>query len=288
MEFYRAPGLRVHWVEEGRIAVSPMPRPEDLESIVSTFGTVVSLATPVEHVYSGGYDPRTLEGNIKQLIWRPIGEYNAPTLAELAYIVSKIKEPALVHCFRGCGRSSTVAAAWLIKKRMKPALVAESEVVAATGCGVETLPQRTVLQAYSLAVRAGVADSLARWHDLDDPVPEYILLLSLELSQYLPAIPEELAIESLEQDTPIREAARVLADVADYTVASISSKGGRGSIELEITVWVPRRSHPAAMRRAARPDVDRLRNSVSSVLSRLGFHVDVVLNIKNPDQVPWV
>ena len=96
-----APGLRVHWVEEGRIAVSPMPRLEDLENIVSMFNTVVSLATPIEHVYSGGYDPRAVEG--VKLVWRPIGEYNAPTLPELAYIVGKLEEPALVHCFRGCG-----------------------------------------------------------------------------------------------------------------------------------------------------------------------------------------
>lgn len=270
------------------MAVSPMPRPEDVESMLSEFDTIISLATPIEHVYSGGYDPRLVEGSGKRLVWRPIGEYNAPTLAELAYIISKIDEPALVHCFRGCGRSSTVAAAWLIRRRMKPALVAESEVVTATGCGIETLPQRTVLQAYSLAVRAGVVDSLASRYDLDDPVPEYVLLLSLELSQYLPTTPEELATKSLEQDTPIREAARVLADAAGYTVAGISSKGDSSSVELEITIWVPRRSHPAAIKRAARLDTARLRNHVSSVLGRLGLRVDVVLETKNPDQVPWV
>lgn len=281
-----APRFRLYWLEKNRIAVSPMPRPDDVEEIISMFNTIVSLATPIEHVYGGGYDPRSLGSTVK-LVWRPIGEYNAPTLPELAYIIRRIDEPALVHCFRGCGRSSVVAAAWLVKRKGVPSIVAESEVITVTGCGIETLPQRAVLQAYSLAIRAGLEDKLYKL-DLDDPRVEYALLFSRELAVYLSRTPEELAIESLMHGTPLYKAASLLASMMGYSVAGISSKKMPDGVEIEITVWLPRRSHPAAIRRSVRIDYERVSMDISKALQSLGLKISVMINVKDPRDVPWV
>ncbi|KSW11392.1 hypothetical protein CF15_00560 [Pyrodictium occultum] len=282
--------MKPRWVVEGRLAVSPMPRPDDLEEVLSKFRTVVSLASPSEHAFSGGYDPRLLQGmgGVK-FVWRPIGEYNAPTLVELSYIIESIEEPALVHCLRGCGRSSTVAAAWLVAKMgVRPYLAAESEVVRTTGCGLETLPQRSVLEAYSLAVRSGTASELSRSRDIDDPFPEYAALLSLSLSSYLGAEPEELFRSALELDTSLARAARLLADIAGYTVAGMAARKAGKKVALELTIWVPRRSHPAAIRRIPQVDHGKLSKGLASILATMGVDVEPVVRVRKPEDVPWL
>ncbi|BEP18530.1 hypothetical protein PYJP_18820 [Pyrofollis japonicus] len=285
MTFEWAPGLRIKWVRENRLAVSPMPRRGEEEEIANMFNTVVSLASPSEHVLSGGYDPRTLRNfnNTIKVIWRPIGEYNAPTLIDTVKIVKELVEPALVHCFRGCGRSAVIAASWLIDVEELSLPEALTEVSQRIGCGIETAPQLSVVEAYSLAKRANIVDKL-REYDVDDPVPEYILLLALNLSMISRRDPVKEAIESIQGKTPLSEAASILSKHFEYSVARIASRKGM----LEISVWIPRRAHPANAR-PFKESTEKVREEITELISNyIRERIEVLINVYRPEDVPWV
>jgi protein-tyrosine phosphatase len=280
-----APGLHIKWIRENRLAVSPMPRRGEEEEIATKFNTVVSLASPSEHVLSGGYDPRTLRNfkNTIKVIWRPIGEYNAPTLIDAIKIVKELDEPALVHCFRGCGRSAVIAASWLIDVEGLSLPEALTEVSQRIGCGVETAPQLSVVEAYSLAKRANIVDKLKE-RDVDDPVPEYVLLLALNLSMIARRDPVKEAIESIQNKTPLTEAAVILSKNFDYSVARVSSRKD----VVEISVWIPRRAHPVNAR-PFRGSTEKIRKEITKLISsHVGKRIEVLINVYRPEDVPWV
>ncbi len=281
-----APGLKPRWVREGRLAVSPMPRLGEEEKIVSMFNTVISLSPPSEHVLSAGYDPRSLprlKPGIK-VVWRPIGEYNAPTLVELIKILRGLQEPVLVHCFRGCGRSSVVAAAWLIVVEGFSLPEALVEVSNRTGCGLETAPQLSVVEAVDLARRAGLIDNLYTVFDVDDPVPEYVLLLARRLSPLAQRDPVEEARRAISEKTLLLEIAQKLSYRLDYKVAKIDARNN----ELVVLVWVPRRAHPSNVRETSEP-LDDLERDLGELLSEwLGREIRVKIDVKPPSTVPWL
>ncbi|GEM_PF-6711018 len=287
LEWSRYAGLRTRWIVRDVLAVSPMPRPEDLETIASSFRTVVSLAAPAEFVYGGHLDPRSLQAVVESHVWLVVGEYNAPTLPELAGGVERARrEPVLVHCLRGCGRSPMFAAAWLTR-RGRRLVEALADVTARAGCGVETLPQMSVLEAYDVTLRADLLGIVLE-HDRDDPRPEYALLLSRTLSWLAGRGVEELAKESLLEHSGLWEAAELLANGLGYSVAGLRSDKLGGHVRLVVTVWVPRRAHPASVRRVLRPPKG-LAEKLSETLERLlGASIEAVIEAREPEDVPWV
>ena len=283
-----APGLRARWVVEGVLAVSPMPRPEDAEAL-SGFPTVLSLAGPAEYMYSGGLDPRTEASLVSNFVWLPVGEYNAAPLVKLARALEEAAEPrpVLVHCFRGCGRSSMAAAGWLAWLQGVPASTSLSEVSSRTGCGVETLPQRSVVEALSILRRALGGPGSLRGFDGDDPRPEYAALIASRLAGPAGRDPVGLAAEALEERRgPVWEAAELAARLASYTIAGFELSSGRPPA-LRVHLWIPRGAHPAAVPEPRVP-VEELRRGLVERLSQLveGVGVEVVHHPRG--EPPWV
>ncbi len=280
-----APRLRPRWVVKDELAVSPMPRPEDLEMLAEMFPTVYSLATPSEYVLAAGIDPRGLRGLVKNFVWTPVGEYNAPTLPELARAVEEAARPrpVLVHCLRGCGRSPLAAAAWLIRHRSAILAEALTAVREAAGCGLETMPQRSVVEAYWTMLRAGLGEELLR-RDVDDPVPEYVALLARSLSWLRGVAAEEEARRQLLEGGPLRGAAELLARVLGYSLAGVESVS---RTVLRLHVWIPRRAHPAAVPRAARVPGD-LGERLLGVLRGYAGLEKAEIKVYEPGSPPWL
>ncbi len=281
-----APGLQPRWVVEGVLAVSPMPRPEDLEEL-ARFPTVLSLAGPAEYLYSGGLDPRAEAAAVENFVWLPVGEYNAPPLPRLARALRDAEQPrpVLIHCFRGCGRSSSAAAAWLAWSLGRRASEALAEVATRTGCGVETMPQRSVVEALALTLAAGEKSWLLQ-ADPEDPRPEYAALLAGRLHGLLHGEPTALLQEAARGRGPIAAAAEALAREAGYTVAGIELAAARPPT-LRIHTWIPRGAHPAAVPEP-RIDPDRVASTLQEALqpSIEGLRVEVKIHPRT--RPPWL
>ena len=281
-----APGLKPRWIREKRLAVSPMPKLGEEEKIANMFNTVVSLSPPSEHVLSAGYDPRALprlKPGIK-IIWRPIGEYNAPTLIDIVRMLKEFKEPVLVHCFRGCGRSSVIAAAWLMLAEGMSLPETLAEISTRTGCGPETAPQLSVLEAFDLARRAGLLEKLSRDFDVDDPVPEYLLLLAKNISAITSDDMVEEARKAFSRENGLWFIAEKLANSLDYKVSRITLR----SEVLVIQVWIPRRAHPSNVRKS-NERYDKLSEELQSMLRKIvGKEVKVGIELRDPEDVPWL
>ncbi len=282
-------GLRPRWVVEGVLAVSPMPAVNELDKL-AVYGTVYSLATPAEYAYGAGIDPRSLQAVVRNFVWTPVGEYNAPTLPELARAVERAAEPrpVLVHCLRGCGRSPMAAAAWLIRHRGSRLSDAVATVTQAAGCGPETWPQRSVLEAYSLAAAAGLLERI-RGSDVDDPVPEYSLLLASRLAGPAGRDPLELARQALSDPrSPVAAAASTLAEAIGYTLSRVELAKQGDEYILRIEAWIPRRAHPANIRRPLEPPrgvEERLRAQLSELVEK---DLKIELRVRGPRDVPWL
>ena len=295
MQVRGAPGLRPRWIVEGELAVSPMPSPADLEGL-QRFPSVYSLATPSEYALGGGLDPRAESAAVENFVWRPTGEYNAPSLPALARDMKRLKEPrpVLVHCFRGCGRSSMAAAAWLMRYKSSSVSEAVSTVSGRGGCGLETLPQLSVLQAYSVALAAGLEDWVAG-SDTGDPFPEYLLLLSYKLSWLLPGepCPRDTAVRARsDEGHPFNRLARLLSRQLGYSLAGVEARGGKPTgVRVVLTVWIPRGAHPAAVPRPVRPPRG-LEERVASILAEAGEgglgKVEVEVSVRMPGEPPWL
>jgi len=279
-------GLKPRWIRGKRLAVSPMPRLGEEEKIANMFNTVVSLSPPSEHVLSGGYDPRALprlKPGIK-IIWRPIGEYNAPTLIDIVKILKELREPVLVHCFRGCGRSSVIAAAWLMLVEGGSLPETLAEISTRAGCGPETTPQLSVLEAFDLARRAGLLEKLSREYDVDDPVPEYLLLLAKSISAIAGDDIVEEARKAFSRENELRLVAEKLANSLDYKVSRVTLR----SETLVIQVWIPRRAHPSNVQRSGER-YDELSEELQSILRKIaGKEINVSIEPRDPEDVPWL
>jgi len=288
LDWSRYAGLKLRWVKNNEIAVSPMPRQEDLDRITGVFRTVVSLATPAEFIYGGHLDPRMLQQAVEKHIWLVVGEYNAPTLVELSRGVAEgASTPVLVHCMRGCGRSPMFAAAWLL--RYKATRITESLTLVAekAGCSIETMPQKSVVEAYDVALRIGMTDLHERY-DADDPRPEYALLLARSLAWLTRVKPEDLAEKAMEERGATWPAAELLASRLSYSVAGFRVDKIGADFKLVVVVWIPRRAHPASVRRAANVPPSLEKELEDALASFIGVKIDVVFDVRPPGDVPWV
>ena len=259
-----------------RLAVSGMPCQDDVSEIASVFRTVVSLSTPIEHSSGFAYDPRSLQGLVERFIWIPVGEYNAPRLSELVAAIEHSVEPVLVHCYRGCGRSTVYAAAWLIARTGARLPEALAQVSSATGCSVETRPQYTVLKAFDTLYQLGY-----RLRGLGAR-EEYALLLYRELGPRLSSADPF--------SSRLVEAASLIESRAGYNVADIEARLARDTVEIQITCWVERGAHPAAARswgcRFSEADTARLARILGEAVGT--EKIDVRIVSLEPERVPWL
>ncbi|MEO2151914.1 MAG: dual specificity protein phosphatase family protein, partial [Thermococcus sp.] len=101
---------------DDNVAFSRMPVEKELDEVAETFDAVVVLVEDFELPYSlGEWERRGVE-----VFHNPIPDFSAPPLSQLLETLRWIEERAregkkvLIHCIGGCGRSGTVAVAWLM------------------------------------------------------------------------------------------------------------------------------------------------------------------------------
>lgn len=105
------------WIDQG-VAVSSMPRGEDIEDLAGVFDVVLVLVEDKEL----GYDLNLWEKYGVDFRRLPIPDFGVPSLEELydavKWLVDRVKcgQKVLIHCLGGRGRSGTVAAAYLVFK----------------------------------------------------------------------------------------------------------------------------------------------------------------------------
>ena len=130
------------------VAFSRMPVEKELDEVVETFDAVVVLVEDFELPYSlDEWEKRGVE-----VFHSPIPDFSAPSLEELLYLLrwieAKVREgkKVLIHCIGGCGRSGTVAVAWLMYSKRLPLERALYRVRRLRPCAVETESQIELLQ----------------------------------------------------------------------------------------------------------------------------------------------
>jgi protein-tyrosine phosphatase len=148
------PMFRYVWLD-GKVAFSPLPPKETLDKLSRVFDCVVVLPERFELPY----DPNEWERRGVEVLHFPIPDFSAPTLEELLtvlqWIEAKVREGkrVLVHCIGGCGRSGTVAVAWLMYSKRLPLGHALSEVRRLRPCAVETESQIELLKELERAIK---------------------------------------------------------------------------------------------------------------------------------------
>ncbi|NJE48027.1 dual specificity protein phosphatase family protein [Thermococcus sp. 9N3] len=130
------------------VAFSRMPVEKELDEVAEIFDAVVVLVEDFELPYSlDEWEKRGVE-----VFHSPIPDFSAPPLSQLLEILRWIEvkvlegKKVLVHCLGGCGRSGTVAVAWLMYSKRLPLERALSEVRRLRPCAVETRGQLEILQ----------------------------------------------------------------------------------------------------------------------------------------------
>ncbi|EEB74299.1 dual specificity protein phosphatase family protein [Thermococcus sp. AM4] len=138
------------WHIDEKVAFSRIPWKEDLATLKGHFECIVILAPEFELPY-GIKD--LLEMGFR-VLHVPIPDLEAPSLDELRAIVNWIQNEVgtgrrvLIACSSGCGRSGTVAVAWLMYSgglSLREALVTVRRI---RHCAVETEGQMTALQKF--------------------------------------------------------------------------------------------------------------------------------------------
>ncbi len=280
---------------EEKLAVAGMP-PYWVEEWAVGFNTVFSLATPYEHSMYG-YDPRVLEALGKRFYWFSIPEYNAPKLVSLAKLVKSVEESiaggvVLVHSRRGCGRLAVFTASWLMKRAgeaFSPALAQASRL---RGCGVETAPQLGVLKAFNTACRGNVVEEIAGFkgsiEEREEATMEYSFMLLYELYGIVEVTPKEVMSDVGRGETGIVALAEALYDAYGYSVADIRLLS-RSPIVLDVTVWVPRETHPGFIAgREPKRNRGVERELLRVVKSVLGYDASLSVNLVPADKIPLV
>ena len=131
------------------VAFSPMPEAGEEPVLHEQFDLVIAV---VEQ-YEFSYNPRLLGGKLLHL---PVPDFAWPSLAQLHHAVSEAIRVAgsggrvLVHCRGGCGRSATVAGAYLIARYHASAKRVAAHLRGLRGCALEHPGQVGVLEAYEL------------------------------------------------------------------------------------------------------------------------------------------
>lgn len=282
----------VYWVLEGELAVSRLPRVVDVE-VVEGFGTVIVFSTTLEYALGGFLPPQYVKSLVDNFVWIPTGEYNAPPLPRLVEALARASKPlpVLVLCSRGCGRSTLGAIAWLIVYKGYRLVEAASLVREKTMCGIETMPQESVLESLYLAHWAGLLGEVAGKTG-DDPVPEYTLLLAYRLYWLREgaSLPGEAVEAYRSRSHPLNILARVLAESIGYSLAGVRVRGSKTSgARVEFTIWIPRGSHPAAVREARTPP-ESLAGRALSLLEEYtgGARVETVFTVRKSSEPPWL
>ncbi len=260
----------------------PMPRPWELEELVTRFDAVLSLSTPIEHAWMG-YHPGALKGRV-EFYWLPTPDYNAPPLnaaaAALARVLDWVRRGmrVYVHDRSGCGRLAMFCAALTAALRGASYVEAVATAAARVGCGLDSRAQLQLVRGLAACLRLGLGlGELAALDGRGAAVTEYGCTLTMELEPY--------AGPRLRRDRgPPAELARLaaaIAEEADYAVTWLAVSVGGGRARLRIQVWVPRGAHPRAAR-GYRPRLDRraLLEAWGEVAGELGLgapSVDVEL-----------
>lgn len=137
-------GVTVFWIDgikPGRLGIGPCPFAEDFPALRSDgVDIVVSL------LEERGDEPDHCEANDLAFLWHPIHDGGVPESADdlIRRIVGDVRrgESVFIHCLGGIGRSSTVAAAVLVRMGDTPEGAFE-RISAARGLTVpETSEQR--------------------------------------------------------------------------------------------------------------------------------------------------
>ncbi len=291
--------MKVKWVRSW-LAVSRIPEPTDVRELAKVFRSIVSLSTPVEHAYRG-LAPGLLEQAGLHLYMLPVPVYQAPTLLDLAKAVRWVLEapkPCLIYSWRGCCRAATLATAVLAVAEQQPLLPALADIVQALGCSISSLPQRSVLEAFTtLARNVGLERLVEELGSVGDTyrgsaAVEYAVLLSRGLGvSILEAYECTLGMLGLEKKCVSKEARAVatvaakLAQRLGYIIAGIHVRLRGDHVDVRITTWIPRCHHP---QKAQGPTLDEeeLRRMIEEELGSLGLTVGIELESYEPASVP--
>ncbi|WP_456421491.1 protein-tyrosine phosphatase family protein [Thermococcus sp.] len=144
-----------YWWLDGKVAFSGVPPGRELDSLAGIFDAVVPLVEKYELPYPlEEWGKRSVE-----IFHSPIPDFLAPSLNQLFEILRWIEtktvegKNVLVHCSGGCGRSGTVAVAWLMYSKglsLGKALLAVRKL---RPCAVETRDQIEVLKKLEKATK---------------------------------------------------------------------------------------------------------------------------------------
>jgi len=143
------------WILDGNLAVSSMPRAEDVGCLADVFDCVVVLAESFELDYE--LDLWSTYG--VECIHCPIPDFRPPHLLTLYRIVKWIYDricsgrSVLVHCVGGLGRSGTVDSAYLVYAEMFDWLGAIRFVRKRRSGAVETRGQVAVVEALDFMLK---------------------------------------------------------------------------------------------------------------------------------------
>ena len=140
------------WIEKGLLAGAPYPHLDELGLLYRQgFRVLVPLETrdDIFELETMGYLVHPIQ----------VRDFTAPTISQLEEFNELVKEaagdPVLVHCLGGYGRTGTMLAAYLIKKRGFPAEQAISFVRSRRPGAVEVEEQVLVLRAYERYLKKG-------------------------------------------------------------------------------------------------------------------------------------
>lgn len=147
-------GLEYYPVD-GSVAFGPMPGRGQEPLVARLFDTVVAVVEPWELGYDPGRLRRLLRGSY---VHEPVRDYWWPSLPRLARLARLVEEEAdagrrvLIHCRGGCGRSATVAAAYLMLRYRVSARHAAGLLRSIRPCSLENPGQLGILEALETAL----------------------------------------------------------------------------------------------------------------------------------------
>lgn len=143
----------IYWIEEGKIAGRSYP---SLEEIKELYMEGFRILVPLER----REDTSEIEKIGFEVFPIFIQDFTSPLIEHLEKFNSIIDEsagkPILVHCTGGLGRTGTMLASYLIKRKSMTAKQAIKFVRVKRDGAVETQEQEKILEIYERYIRGGV------------------------------------------------------------------------------------------------------------------------------------